>query len=143
VTKTAISGTFIFRGLMLVQITSLLVTAALAALMAGGPVGLAALWGGAICLLAHAWAGFQIWLHPRNQEPRHQAGAAIRAELGKIAIMLLLFWLSFREWPDLRGKQAAAALLISFFVVQAAGWVWLARATGGPPPQGPPGNKEG
>lgn len=131
-TKTAFPGTVIFRGLLLVQLTALLIAGALAALLAGGLEGLAALWGGAICLLAHAWAGFQVWLHPRNRDPRHQAGAAIRAELGKIAIMLLLFWLSFREWPDLRGQSAAAALLASFFIAQMAGWIWLARVTGGP-----------
>ena len=138
-TKTAFPGAVIFRGLLLVQLTALLIAGALAALLAGGLEGLAALWGGAICLLAHAWAGFQVWLHPRNRDPQHQAGAAIRAELGKIAIMLLLFWLSFREWPDLRGQSAAAALLASFFLAQVAGWVWLARATGGPVASGDDG----
>lgn len=142
-TKTAFSGAFIFRGLLLVQLTTLLVAGALAALLAGGLEGLAALWGGAICLLAHAWAGFQVWLHPRNQDPRHQAGAAIRAELGKIAIMLLLLWLSFREWPDLRGKNAAAALLASFFLAQVAGWIWLARVTGAPAQAGGDNGRDG
>ena len=129
-TKTAISGTFIFRGLMLVQLTSLLVTAALTVLLAGGLEGLAALWGGAICLLAHAWAGFLVWLHPRNQDPQRQAGALIRAEAGKVAIMLFLLWLSFREWPGLRDMSTAGALLGGFFLVYVAGWVWLAWATG-------------
>lgn len=126
---------------MRAQMITLVIVTAAATVLAGSGAGLSAAWGGAICLLAHGWAGFQVWLHPRNSEIRHQTGAAIRAEVGKIAIMLLLFWVSFKGWPELRERNAAAALLANFFLVQVVGWIWLARATGAPPGGGASGNK--
>lgn len=123
----------LFWGLMRAQIITLVIFAILATVLAGTIVGLSAVWGGTICLLAHGWAGFQVWLHPRNRDAQNQMGAVIRAETGKIAIMLLLLWLSFKQWPHLRGQYPAAALLVNFFLVQVVGWIWLARATGAPP----------
>lgn len=117
-----------FRGLMSAQAAATIICAVVAGLLGGTQVALAALWGGAICMLAFAWAGFQLWLHPGNRRQHRMAGAAIRAEMGKIAIMLLLLWLTFREWPEVRERGTAAALLLTFFITQTAGWVWLARA---------------
>lgn len=121
---------------MFAQLVAMLVMAVACALLFGPFSGLTAFWGGAICLLAHAWAGYQMWLHPRLRIPRHQAGSAIRAEMGKVAITLLLFWLSFSEWPLLREQLAAGTLLTGFFVTQVAGWIWLVRATGAAAPPG-------
>ena len=102
-----------------------------AALAAFGPeVALAALWGGVICLLGHAWGGFQVWLHPRNRYPERMAGAAVRAELGKLVIIISLLWLTFSQYEVMRGREMAAALLAGFFLVQVAGWVVLATAGG-------------
>lgn len=131
----------LFRGLMRAQIITLALVATVVGVVFDVTTGLAAAWGGFICLVAHAWAGFQIWLHPRNRDARHHAGAAIRAEMGKIAIILLLFWLSWKEWPELRERNTAASLLITFFLVQVVGWVWLIRATGTPPGGAHSGNK--
>lgn len=127
---------------MCAQIITLLVVATVLTVLVGSSAGLSAAWGGTICLLAHGWAGFQVWLHPRNSETRHQAGAALRAEVGKVAIMLLLLWVSFKEWPELRERNAAAALLANFFLVQVVGWIWLARATGAPPDGGASGKQD-
>lgn len=128
VTKTAYTGAGLFRGLMTAQAAAIAVCSILAGLLGGAPVAIAAAWGGGICLLAHAWAGFQLWLHPGNRRSeRRQASAAIRAEMGKIVIMLLLFWLTFREMPDMRSRETAAALFAGFFLTQVAGWIWLAR----------------
>lgn len=113
---------------MLAQVGTALALATVIAILAGAPIGLAALWGGTICLLAHAWGGFQIWLHPGNRSPQRMATAAIRAELGKVAIILVLFWLTFSRVPETREQGVAAALLAGFFMVQVAGWVWLARS---------------
>ena len=123
------------------QASAALAIAALAALTAGPNYGLAALWGGTICLLAHAWGGFQVWLHPRNHKPGRMATAAIRAEFGKIVIMLLLFWLTFSRVPATREQGMAAMLLAGFFLVQVAGWVALAREGRHPESPGRAGNK--
>lgn len=96
------------------------------------PVAFGALWGGVICLLAHAWSGFQLWLSPANRLPRRMATAAIRAEVGKIVIILLLLAVTFSKVPATREPGIAAMLLAGFFLVQLAGWIWLARAVNVP-----------
>jgi len=117
----------LFWGLMRAQTTSVVVIAALAAVIAGSTIGLAALWGGTISLIAYAWGGFQVWLHPGNRAAKRMAGAAVRAELGKIAIMLVLFWLTFAEVPQMRESMTAMVLFLAFMSAQIAGWVQVAR----------------
>ena len=131
----------LFRGLMLAQAGTALVLAVAMGLLVGSTVGLAVFWGGMICLLAHAWGGFQVWLHPGNRAPERMATAAVRAELGKVAIILVLFWLTFSQVPESREQGTAAALLAGFFVVQVAGWVALAREGRLPESSGRAGNK--
>lgn len=120
----------LFLGLMRAQLLGLVVAAGVAGMIAGVEMALIAAWGGTISVIAFAWSGFQLWLHPGNHALKRMATAAIRAEMGKIALLLLLLWLSFKHWPELREAHTAAALLISFFLVQAVGSIWLARATG-------------
>lgn len=127
-----ITGKTLFFGLMRTQLLTLLVLAVLTFLAWGTQAAIAAAWGASICWIAHAWAGYQMWLHPKNADPKRQATAAIRAEMGKIAIALLLMWLSLKTTPELRNKEGAAALLLGFFITQVAGWIWLARATSAP-----------
>lgn len=127
---------------MLAQAGTALILAAAISALAGPSFGLAALWGGMICLLAHAWGGFQVWLHPGNRAPERMATAAIRAELGKVAIILVLFWLTFSRVPESREQGMAAALLAGFFVVQVAGWIQLARS-GDAAPRGGSGKHDG
>ncbi len=122
-----VQGLGLFRGLLMAQLITAFVVSMLALLVGGTSVALAALWGGTICILAHAWAGFQLWLHPGNRKPARRASSGIRAEIGKIVITLALFWLTLREIPAMQTRDMAAALLVGFFVTQAAGLVWLAR----------------
>lgn len=124
-----VSQKALFFGLMRTQTFTLLVLAVLTFLAVSTQAAIAAAWGAGICWLAHVWAGYQMWLHPKNTDPKRQATAAMRAEMGKIAIALLLLWLSLKTTPELRNKEGAAALLLGFFITQVAGWVWLARAT--------------
>jgi ATP synthase protein I len=58
---------------------------------------------------------------------KRMAGAAVRAELGKIAIMLVLFWLTFAEVPQMRESMTAMVLFLAFMSAQIAGWVQVAR----------------
>lgn len=129
---TPVKGKTLFFGLMRTQLLTLLVLAVMTVMAVSTQAAIAVAWGAGICWLAHAWAGFQMWLHPKNADPRRQATVAIRAEVGKIAIALLLLWLSLKTTPELRNKEGAAALLLGFFITQVAGWIWLARATSAP-----------
>ena len=92
----------LFWGLMRAQLAAIVVFALLVTVTAGTLAGLVAAWGGTISLIAYAWGGYQIWLHPGNHAPKRMATAAVRAEMGKIAIMLLLFWLTFSKVPETR-----------------------------------------
>ena len=98
--------------------------------LAGTLAGLVAAWGGTISLIAYAWGGFQLWMHPGNRAPKRMATAAIRAEMGKIAIMLLLFWLTFSKVPEAREMKIAMVLLLGFMLTQIVGWVQVARLDG-------------
>ncbi len=129
---TPVTGKTLFFGLMRIQLLALLALAAIAFGWLGKQAAVAVAWGAGICWLAHTWAGFQMWLHPKNADPKRQATAAIRAEVGKIAIALLLLWLSIKTTPELRNREGAAALLLGFFITQVVGWIWLARATSAP-----------
>lgn len=106
-----------------------MIVAALAVWPGGRVVALSALIGGGIALVANSWAGFQLWLHPGNYKPNRAATAAIRAEIGRLVIVLLLFWLTLKQWPEARQGATAMMLFAGFFVVQVVGWLWLARAT--------------
>ena len=124
------SGKKLFWGLFIAQLATIVVSSVISLVVLGQQGMLAMAWGGTITLIGSTWAGFQLWLHPKNQQPARMATAAIRAEVGRIVITLLLLWQSFRKWPEVREIDMAAALLIGFFLVQLAGWIWLARATG-------------
>lgn len=127
--RQPVAGKTLFFGLLSVQLITLGLLAAITWLAFSFSLAKAVAWGAAICWLAHTWAAYQMWLHPKNISPKRQATVAIRAEMGKIAIALLLLWLSLKMAPELRTKDSAAALLLGFFITQVAGWIWLARAT--------------
>ena len=116
----------LFWGLLFAQAVAAIVIALLVATVGTLEQVLIALWGGGISLIAYTWAGFQLWIHPGNRMARRQASAAIRAEVGKVVILLLLFWLTLSEWPATRSSNALI-LFAAFFVSQLAGWIWLAR----------------
>lgn len=120
----------LFWGLMRAQLATLVLFALLVTTLAGTLAGLVAAWGGTISLIAYAWGGFQLWLHPGNRAPKRMATAAIRAEMGKIAIMLLLFWLTFSKVPEAREMKIAMVLLLGFMLTQIVGWVQVARLDG-------------
>lgn len=124
-----IRGSKLFWGLLCAQSLATFIVVALAAWPGGRIVALSALVGGGIALVANSWAGFQLWLHPSNYKPNRAATAAIRAEIGRLVIVLLLFWLTLKHWPQARDGAAAMMLFAGFFVVQLVGWVWLAWAT--------------
>jgi ATP synthase protein I len=50
--------------------------------------------------------------------------------MGKIAIMLLLFWLTFSKVPEAREMKIAMVLLLGFMLTQIVGWVQVARLDG-------------
>jgi ATP synthase protein I len=120
----------LFWGLMRAQLATLVIFALLVTSLAGTLAGLVAAWGGTISLIAYAWGGFQLWMHPGNRAPKRMATAAIRAEMGKIAIMLLLFWLTFSKVPEAREMKIAMVLLLGFMLTQIVGWVQVARLDG-------------
>ena len=120
----------LFWGLMRAQLVTLVLFALLVTSLAGTLAGLVAAWGGTISLIAYAWGGFQLWMHPGNRAPKRMATAAIRAEMGKIAIMLLLFWLTFSKVPEAREMKIAMVLLLGFMLTQIVGWVQVARLDG-------------
>lgn len=112
---------------MRAQIIAVMIVAILVTLIAGAGLGLAAAWGGAISLIAYAWGGFQVWLHPGNRAPKRMATAAMRAEVGKVAIMLALFWLTFAKVPFMRELIHVMVLFLGFLLAQIAGWIQVAR----------------
>ena len=120
----------LFWGLMRAQLTTIVAFGLLVTGLAGVFAGLVAAWGGTISLIAYAWGGFQLWMHPGNRAPKRMATAAIRAEMGKIAIMLLLFWLTFSKVPEAREMKIAMVLLLGFMLTQIVGWVQVARLDG-------------
>lgn len=120
----------LFWGLMRAQLAAIVVFALLVTALAGTLSGLVAAWGGTISLIAYAWGGFQIWMHPGNHAPKRMATAAVRAEMGKIAIMLLLFWLTFSKVPETREMKIAMVLLLGFLIAQVVGWIQVARLDG-------------
>lgn len=128
--ESQIHGPGLFRGILCAQGLATLIVAALSAWLGGRDVALSALAGGGIATVASGWAGFQLWLHPGNRQADRAATAAIRAEIGRVAIVLLLLWLTLKHWPEARQGAPAMMLFAGFFVVQLAGWIWLARATG-------------
>ena len=109
----------LFWGLMRAQLTTIVAFGLLVTGLAGVFAGLVA-----------AWGGFQIWMHPGNRAPKRMATAAMRAEMGKIAIMLLLFWLTFSKVPEAREMKIAMVLLLGFLLAQVVGWIQVARLDG-------------
>lgn len=91
---------------------------------------LAGVWGGLICVLAHVWAGYQLWMRSGNASAEMVFRAVARAEMGKLVIVLTLMFITFAKVPGFREQGPAGALLAGFFLAYLAGWGWLARATG-------------
>lgn len=119
-----------FLGLFCAQGMAALAAALLVALACDPKAAPVALWGGSISLFANTWAGFQLWLHPGNRSPQRRTGAAIRAEAGKVAIVLVLFWLTLEAWPQTRTGSTAITLLLTFLWTYLVGLFWLQRETG-------------
>ena len=117
----------LFWGLMCAQLTTIVVFGLLVTGLAGVFAGLVAVWGGTISLIAYAWGSFQVWLHPGNRAPERMAGAAMRAEAGKVVIMLALFGLTFAKVAVMRELAHVAVLFPGFLLAQIAGWVQVAR----------------
>lgn len=129
-TGTYSQGSSLFWGLLRAQGAATVALAIAVAIAGSSEQVLIALWGGVMSLVAYTWAGFQLWIHPGNRQPRRQMSAAIRAEVGKVVILLLLFWLTLSEWPATRSSNALI-LFAAFFFAQLAGWIWLARRLAG------------
>lgn len=117
----------LFWGLMRAQIITLVIVAILTTVLADATAGLFAVWGSAISLIAYAWGGYQVWLHPGNIKPDRMAGAAIRGEAGKVLIMLALFGLTFAEVRLSREFRNVTVLLLGFLLTQIVGWIQVMR----------------
>ncbi|MDF1780850.1 MAG: ATP synthase subunit I [Alcanivoracaceae bacterium] len=116
----------LFWGLLRAQAVATFIIAIGMAVFGSSEQILIALWGGSISVIAYAWAGYQLWMHPKNRLAQRHASAAVRAEVGKIVILLLLFWLTLKEWPATRDSNALI-LFAAFFFAQLVGWIWLAQ----------------
>lgn len=124
----------LFWGLLRAQAVATLIIAIVVAAFGSSEQALIALWGGGISWIAYAWAAYQLWAHPGNRSARRHASAAVRAEVGKIVILLLLFWLTLQEWPATRDSNALI-MFAAFFLVQLVGWIWLAVRLASAPEQ--------
>lgn len=119
----------LYWGLLRAQGLALLAAGLVVSIFRGPDPILIALWGGLISLFANAWAGFQLWMHPGNRGSSRRASAAIRAEVGKVAIVLVLFGLTLKQWPDVHTGSNAVILVLAFLWTYVAGLFWLHRAT--------------
>jgi F0F1-type ATP synthase assembly protein I len=98
------------------------------ALLPGDPV--AALQGGAICLLGHAWGAWQLRPRPGPVDAQRVLARVVRAEMGKVAIFLVLFALSFRFEPRMHQAEGVVSLIAGFAGAHLFGWLNLARGGG-------------
>lgn len=128
---TKIQGSGLFRGFLCAQGAAAIAVILVAYGVSEGSLLKAALWSAAIAVVPSTWAGFQLWLHPRNQMPSRLAGAAVRAEIGRMLITLLMFYGALKSDPTLAQKAPAATMLGGYFIIYLAGAIWLARVTGG------------
>lgn len=109
-----------FVVLQLAQVLALAGASILLWLIGAASQNVLGLWlGGAISLLANLWAGYQLWLHPARHLPGRAAGAAMRAEAGKVAIVLVLFGITYSHWPAASQGKTGMALVLGFL------WVYL------------------
>jgi ATP synthase protein I len=115
----------IYWGLLRAQGLAILAVVLMVSVIRGPADLLLAGWGGAISLIAYAWAGFQLWMHPGNREPARQTGAPIRAEVGKVVVILALFGWTFSQWPDVGESSALIILAGAFLWTYLCGLVWL------------------
>lgn len=120
----------LYWGLLRAQGLALIAAGLLVSIVKGPDAILIALWGGLISLFGNAWGGYQLWLHPGNRGPSRSASAAIRAEVGKVAIVLVMFGLTLKGWPEVRTGSNAVILVLAFLWTYVAGLFWLQRATG-------------
>lgn len=117
-----------FRGLLYAQATGAMMVALLTAVALEPGALTAALLGGGINLLGYAWGGYQIWIRPGTGTPEQVLGRTVFAQVGKLAIFLVLFALTFRFEPRMHRPEMLGALLAGFLGAQLAGWIYLARS---------------
>ena len=124
------AGARLLRGLIVSQ-SLVAMTVGMVLFFAGAFVeAVAGVWGGLICVLAHIWAGLQLWVRPEGSSFESVFRTVVRAETGKLAIVLVLIFITFAKVPEFRQQGAASALLTGFFLVYIAGLGWLAQAAG-------------
>jgi len=117
-----------FRGLLFAQaLGTLAVAFGLIWLPMPAP---AALKGGGICLLGYAWAGWQLRPRPGPTDAQRVLARVVWAQVGKVAIVLMLFALSFRFAPSTHQPQTLGGMLAGFIGAQLVGWLYLARCGG-------------
>lgn len=91
---------------------------------------MAALGGGVICLAGYGWAGWQLRPRPGPASAERVLARVVWAQMGKIAIILTLFALSFRFAPDTHEPKTLGGMLAGFIGAQVAGWLYMARFGG-------------
>lgn len=128
--ESSSQGRRLFLALLIPQGLALIAALGVVALIGAATEAMvAALLGGSISILANAWAGFQLWLHPANRSPARQASASMRAEAGKVAIVLLLFGTTFSKWPAASSGSTGIILVLVFLWTYLAGLLALHRAS--------------
>lgn len=130
-----------FRSLLFAQVSGTLAVAGVAALITGRAT--PALWGGAICLLGYAWGAWQLRPRTGTADPGRVLARVVWAQVGKVAIFLMLFALSFRFEPSTHQPQTLGGILAGFFGAQVAGWLYCARFGGIERTGGDAGNQDG
>jgi hypothetical protein len=119
-----------FWGLLYAQAAGTVLAALIMAAFFGFEALLAALWGGVICLLGYGWGGFQIGWRSGDGSAGQIAGRAVYALVGKWAVFMVLFALSFRFEPRLHRPEMFGAMLAGFVGAQLTGWIIVARRSG-------------
>jgi ATP synthase protein I len=103
-----------------------LAAAAIAGVGRGGTAALAALFGGLVAIVPGVYFAVRVYLRRRGNGAAEVLGAFYRAEVGKLVLTAVLFWIGAR----LFGPQFAP-LILTCTACLAVNWVMLAFTRGG------------
>ena len=97
--------------------------AAVTWIFAGAAAACAALFGGVIALVPGIYFALRVFVRKRDAGARDLLGAFYRAEVGKLILTALLFWIG-----AVRFGSHFAALMITFVACLVMNWIMLAVA---------------
>lgn len=109
--------------LLAAQVATAVTAAFLAWLMRGRLAAIAALFGGVIVIIPAAWFAFKTWSPPGRSGAAQIVGSMYRAELGKLLLTAVLFWIGVVQFGD-----QFASLMITCTACLSMNWLMLAVA---------------